>query len=31
LWAKHNELTLGSATQQLARLGSTYVDSEGNR
>ncbi|MGA7053805.1 MAG: acyl-CoA dehydrogenase family protein [Mycobacterium sp.] len=31
LWAKHNELTLGSATQQLARLGSTYVDSGGNR
>ena len=31
LWAKHNELILGSATQQLARLGSTYVDSEGNR
>ena len=31
LWAKHNELTLGSATAQLARLGSTYVDSEGNR
>lgn len=24
LWAKHNELTLGSATQQLAHLGSTY-------
>lgn len=24
LWAKHNELTLGSATQQLARLGETY-------
>ena len=24
LWAKHNELTLGSATQQLARLGATY-------
>jgi hypothetical protein len=31
LWAKHNELMLGSATAQLARLGSTYVDSEGNR
>jgi alkylation response protein AidB-like acyl-CoA dehydrogenase len=30
LWAKHNELTLGSATAQLARLGSTYP-SEGNR
>ncbi|WIM89923.1 acyl-CoA dehydrogenase family protein [Candidatus Mycobacterium wuenschmannii] len=24
LWAKHNELTLGSATQQLVHLGSTY-------
>lgn len=24
LWAKHNELTLGSATQQLAHLGATY-------
>jgi len=24
LWAKHNELTLGSATRQLAHLGSTY-------
>ncbi len=24
LWAKHNELALGSATAQLARLGSTY-------
>jgi alkylation response protein AidB-like acyl-CoA dehydrogenase len=24
LWAKHSELTLGSATQQLAHLGSTY-------
>jgi alkylation response protein AidB-like acyl-CoA dehydrogenase len=24
LWAKHNELTLGSATQQLARLGAAY-------
>lgn len=24
LWAKHNELTLGSATQQLTRLGATY-------
>jgi alkylation response protein AidB-like acyl-CoA dehydrogenase len=30
LWAKQNELTLGSASQQLARLGSTYPeDSEG--
>ncbi len=29
LWAKHNELALGSATHQLARLGSTY--SEGDR
>jgi 3-oxocholest-4-en-26-oyl-CoA dehydrogenase beta subunit len=26
LWAKHNELTLGSATQQLVRLGSTYPE-----
>ena len=26
LWAKHNELTLGSATQQLALLGSTYPE-----
>ncbi|HEY1842500.1 MAG TPA: acyl-CoA dehydrogenase family protein [Mycobacterium sp.] len=26
LWAKHNELTLGSATQQLAHLGSTYPE-----
>ena len=25
LWAKHNELTLGSASAQLARLGATYV------
>jgi alkylation response protein AidB-like acyl-CoA dehydrogenase len=25
LWAKHNELTLGSATQQLARLGNAYA------
>ena len=24
LWAKHNELTLGSATQQLARVGAAY-------
>jgi 3-oxocholest-4-en-26-oyl-CoA dehydrogenase beta subunit len=24
LWAKHNELTLGSASSQLARLGATY-------
>jgi 3-oxocholest-4-en-26-oyl-CoA dehydrogenase beta subunit len=24
LWAKHNELAMGSATAQLARLGSTY-------
>jgi alkylation response protein AidB-like acyl-CoA dehydrogenase len=24
LWAKHNELNLGSATAQLARIGSTY-------
>lgn len=29
LWAKHNELTLGSATAQLASIGSTYP--EGNR
>jgi len=28
LWAKHNELTLGPATEQLARLGATYP--EGN-
>jgi alkylation response protein AidB-like acyl-CoA dehydrogenase len=28
LWAKHNELTLGPASVQLARLGATY--SEGN-
>ncbi|MCV7196075.1 acyl-CoA dehydrogenase family protein [Mycobacterium angelicum] len=28
LWAKHNELALGPATQQLARLGATYA--EGN-
>jgi 3-oxocholest-4-en-26-oyl-CoA dehydrogenase beta subunit len=26
LWAKHNELTLGSATQQLVHLGSTYPE-----
>lgn len=26
LWAKHNELTLGPATLQLARLGSTYPE-----
>ena len=25
LWAKHNELALGSATAQLARLGTTYA------
>jgi 3-oxocholest-4-en-26-oyl-CoA dehydrogenase beta subunit len=25
LWAKHNELTLGSASSQLARLGASYV------
>jgi len=25
LWAKHNELTLGSASAQLARLGASYV------
>jgi 3-oxocholest-4-en-26-oyl-CoA dehydrogenase beta subunit len=25
LWAKHNELALGSASAQLARLGATYV------
>ena len=24
LWAKHNELTLGSASTQLARLGAEY-------
>jgi 3-oxocholest-4-en-26-oyl-CoA dehydrogenase beta subunit len=27
LWAKHNELTLGPASAQLARLGSTYPSS----
>ena len=26
LWAKHNELTLGSASAQLARLGATYSE-----
>ncbi len=26
LWAKHNELTLGPASQQLARLGATYPE-----
>ena len=26
LWAKHHELTLGSAAQQLAHLGSTYPE-----
>jgi 3-oxocholest-4-en-26-oyl-CoA dehydrogenase beta subunit len=26
LWAKHNELALGSATAQLARLGATYAN-----
>jgi alkylation response protein AidB-like acyl-CoA dehydrogenase len=26
VWAKHNELTLGSASQQLANLGSTYLE-----
>ena len=26
LWAKHNELALGPAPQQLAVLGSTYKD-----
>jgi alkylation response protein AidB-like acyl-CoA dehydrogenase len=31
LWAKHIELTLGSATAQLARIGSTYPAEEGNR
>jgi 3-oxocholest-4-en-26-oyl-CoA dehydrogenase beta subunit len=25
LWAKHNELTMGPASQQLAKLGSTYA------
>jgi alkylation response protein AidB-like acyl-CoA dehydrogenase len=30
LWAKHNELTLGSATAQLAGIGSTYTE-EGHR
>jgi alkylation response protein AidB-like acyl-CoA dehydrogenase len=28
LWAKHNELTLGSASAQLARLGTVYVGGE---
>jgi alkylation response protein AidB-like acyl-CoA dehydrogenase len=28
LWAKHNELTLGPATAQLARLGSTYPEGQ---
>jgi 3-oxocholest-4-en-26-oyl-CoA dehydrogenase beta subunit len=28
LWAKHNELTLGSASAQLARLGAMYVEGE---
>jgi alkylation response protein AidB-like acyl-CoA dehydrogenase len=29
LWAKHNELTLGSASAQLARLGAGYVEGRG--
>jgi alkylation response protein AidB-like acyl-CoA dehydrogenase len=29
LWAKQNELALGSASQQLARLGSTYSEGSG--
>jgi 3-oxocholest-4-en-26-oyl-CoA dehydrogenase beta subunit len=28
LWAKHNELTLGSASAQLARLGGTYAEGD---
>jgi alkylation response protein AidB-like acyl-CoA dehydrogenase len=28
LWAKHNELTLGSASAQLARLGASYVEGQ---
>jgi alkylation response protein AidB-like acyl-CoA dehydrogenase len=28
LWAKHNELTLGSASAQLARLGAAYSEGE---
>ena len=28
LWAKHNELTLGPASQQLARLGATYPEGQ---
>jgi alkylation response protein AidB-like acyl-CoA dehydrogenase len=28
LWAKHNELTLGSASVQLARLGAGYVEGD---
>jgi len=29
LWAKHNELTLGSASAQLARLGAVYAEGRG--
>jgi alkylation response protein AidB-like acyl-CoA dehydrogenase len=29
LWAKQNELALGSASQQLARLGGTYSEGSG--
>jgi alkylation response protein AidB-like acyl-CoA dehydrogenase len=28
LWAKHNELALGSASAQLARLGTAYANGE---
>ena len=28
LWAKHNELTLGSASAQLARLGAVYAEGD---
>jgi alkylation response protein AidB-like acyl-CoA dehydrogenase len=28
LWAKHNELTLGSASAQLARMGAAYIQGE---
>ena len=31
LWAKQNELTLGSASQQLAHLGGTYPEDRGGR
>ena len=31
LWAKQNELTLGSASQQLAQIGRTYSEDRGGR